>query len=93
MNAAGQRAFGLTQHGRWPGPGDVDLEPPVSGRHLLLRRFANAPCAAGRRLRDRAHCRRWTPELDRHGNRGRRVGYPVLLERAASRRASEAWVA
>jgi nitroreductase len=26
MNAAGQRAFGLTQHGRWPGPGDVDLE-------------------------------------------------------------------
>jgi nitroreductase len=26
MNAAGQRAFGLTRHGRWPGPGDVDLE-------------------------------------------------------------------
>lgn len=26
MNAAGQRAFGLSDHGRWPGPGAVDLE-------------------------------------------------------------------
>ena len=24
---AGQRPFGLTEHGRWPGPGDVDLAP------------------------------------------------------------------
>ena len=26
MNASGQRAFGLTDHGRWPGPGAVDLD-------------------------------------------------------------------
>ena len=25
LRAAGQRPFGLTDHGRWPGPGDVDL--------------------------------------------------------------------
>jgi uncharacterized protein (TIGR02118 family) len=25
LNAAGQRAFGLSDHGRWPGPGSVDL--------------------------------------------------------------------
>jgi uncharacterized protein (TIGR02118 family) len=26
LNASGQRAFGLTDHGRWPGPGAVDLD-------------------------------------------------------------------
>lgn len=38
LSAAGQRAFGLTERGRWPGPGDVDLaaaraqpEPAIFG--------------------------------------------------------------
>jgi nitroreductase len=26
LRAAGQRPFGLTDHGRWPGPGEVDLD-------------------------------------------------------------------
>jgi nitroreductase len=31
LRAAGQRPFGLTDHGRWPGPGEVDLAAARAG--------------------------------------------------------------
>jgi nitroreductase len=67
LNAAGQRAFGLTDHGRWPGPGAVDLEAARRGpTPTFFDGFANAPamlvvcCELGLIAAMDA-------ELDRHG--------------------------
>ena len=67
MNAAGQRAFGLTRHGRWPGPGDVDLEAARrDSTPTHFDGFAHAPallvvaCETGLLAAMDA-------ELDRHG--------------------------
>ena len=67
MNADGQRAFGLTERGRWPGPGTVDLEAahrdPIPA---AFEGFAQAPallvvvCETGLIAAMDA-------ELDRHG--------------------------
>lgn len=64
---AGQRPFGLTEHGRWPGPGDVDLAParaatgpsivdPLRGAPVLL-----VVCV------DTGQIAAMDAELDRHG--------------------------
>ena len=67
MNAAGQRAFGLTQHGRWPGPGDVDL---AAARHAttptFFDGFANAPALLVVAC-DTGLIAAMDAELDRHG--------------------------
>jgi len=67
MNADGQRAFGLTDHGRWPGPGTVDLDAARRGPPpAFFDGFANAPsmlviaCETGLVAAMDA-------ELDRHG--------------------------
>lgn len=45
LSAAGQRAFGLTQRGRWPGPGDVDLAAArqATGPSGVFDGLASAP--------------------------------------------------
>jgi len=64
---AGQRPFGLTDHGRWPGPGDVDLaaaradsSPSIvsalRGAPVLLLVAVDTGCIAA-----------MDAELDRHG--------------------------
>ena len=67
MNSAGQRAFGLTAKGRWPGPGDVDLDAARRGpTPTFFDGFAHAPvllavaCETGLVAAMDA-------ELDRHG--------------------------
>jgi len=67
LAAAGQRAFGLTERGRWPGPGDVDLaaaraqpEPPF---------FAGLTAAPVRLVvaSEIGQIAAMDAELDRHG--------------------------
>jgi nitroreductase len=67
LNADGQRAFGLSDRGRWPGPGDVDLEAAHRNEApAAFAAFENAPallvvaCEA-------ALIAAMDAELDRHG--------------------------
>jgi nitroreductase len=69
LGRAGQRAFGLSDHGRWPGPGDVDLAAARADDSGDLARFAGlaqAPAllAVLVELRKLAAM---DAELDRHG--------------------------
>lgn len=65
---AGQRPFGLTEHGRWPGPGDVDLAEARAGDDGAARfgGLAHAPAVLAV-LVELGKLAALDAELDRHG--------------------------
>jgi nitroreductase len=68
LGRAGQRPFGLTDHGRWPGPGDVDLAAARTG-DLDLPAFegiARAPAVLAVCV-ELGRLAAMDAELDRHG--------------------------
>lgn len=68
LRQAGQRPFGLTEHGRWPGPGDVDLAA-ARASELDLPAFAGiarAPAVLAV-LVELGKLAAMDAELDRHG--------------------------
>ena len=68
LGRAGQRPFGLTEHGRWPGPGDVDLAAARAG-DLDVPEFAalaHAPAVLAV-LVELRKLAAMDAELDRHG--------------------------
>jgi uncharacterized protein (TIGR02118 family) len=67
MNAAGQRAFGLSDHGRWPGPGTVDLD--AAHRNETPAAFAAFEAAPALLVVacETALIAAMDAELDRHG--------------------------
>jgi uncharacterized protein (TIGR02118 family) len=67
LNAAGQRAFGLSAHGRWPGPGGVDLEAAHRNEApAAFAAFAAAPALLVVAC-ETALIAAMDAELDRHG--------------------------
>ena len=68
LGRAGQRPFGLTDHGRWPGPGDVDLAA-ARAEDLDLPAFegiARAPAVLAVCV-ELGRLAAMDAELDRHG--------------------------
>lgn len=64
---AGQRPFGLTDHGRWPGPGDVDLAAARSSTELsIVAPLRGAPVLLVVAV-DSGLIAAMDAELDRHG--------------------------
>jgi len=68
LGRAGQRPFGLFDHGRWPGPGDVDLEAARAGDLGVpaFEQLADAPVLLAV-LVDLTKLAAMDAELDRHG--------------------------
>ena len=67
LSAAGQRAFGLTAGGRWPGPGEVDLAAARAGQDpTFLGGLAAAPVMLVI-LTELGLIAAMDAELDRHG--------------------------
>ena len=64
---AGQRPFGLTEHGRWPGPGDVDLAAARADTSpSIVSALRDAPVLALVAV-DTGCIAALDAELDRHG--------------------------
>lgn len=74
---AGVRPFGLWDHGRWPGPGDVDLDAARAGPLDVpeFARLAAAPALLAV-LVELAKLAAMDAELDRHGIVGGASIYP-----------------
>ena len=68
LGRAGQRPFGLTEHGRWPGPGDVDLAAARAGELDVpeFAELAHAPAVLAV-LVELRKLAAMDAELDRHG--------------------------
>ncbi|MBM3659586.1 MAG: nitroreductase family protein [Actinobacteria bacterium] len=68
LGRAGQRPFGLTDHGRWPGPGDVDLAAARADPADLpaFEGIAQAPAVLAV-LVELGRLAAMDAELDRHG--------------------------
>jgi nitroreductase len=68
LGRAGQRPFGLTDHGRWPGPGDVDLDAARAepGDVSRFAGLAQAPALLAV-LVELGKLAAMDAELDRHG--------------------------
>jgi nitroreductase len=68
LGRAGQRPFGLTEQGRWPGPGDVDLAAARAGDldAPAFAALAHAPAVLAV-LVELGKLAAMDAELDRHG--------------------------